>query len=716
MEKNFKFELEKLFVPFKIYFCFDLRALLNRHYLGDTDNPLIKANYLDQLDLNDLIHFPINISQFIESVYLDDGHKRDTIDLARETSESYFKISPQNQIEKCFGTLVSLRDSESDHFRALFPTTRLKIRYKQEHFRIYFTSANRQLAQANREIDLARSIIREQKFHLNCERYQSIAVNETIRINCTSRIFCFDRCFNYLVYTRTLRLPFGVIADQEFGLLRHAKLNFKRFDFAIRHYGYLFYRPNSTLFEIQQYCRRLTTKRDCEETEYRSGSELDVELRDNKLTLNIFPDANIHVERYLYFTDYLSLISKGATFYSVLLGINFFDLIRLLAKLLNLKNKFKEIHLLKGICLLALAYHLRSILNIVFLESKFVESFFISKDFNGKDFPAPNLCFTNQHLNSSRLVTGDELSRLTGDIVFSSFVESIEFLNERSEYDIWHPNETDRKVNFKIEMFYFMRKKCFKVIYNLNTSSYRNDDSLHLMRINFKRGLPERKLYFFSSHRNPNSVNYLNQIDMSKSYLIDSKLTYIRFYDNLQFFYKPVLLFVQGYKVRSESYLSQLKEEFRRRKAHATTLLTLTGDYHHLPINNTLFELFFVQEFKKKLAFLKNLNFERIIYKDILLRNDQNSNHSLLFKKVRFKRFYVKERKDSVVSFLCDLLSAVSLWLGGLFELVNRTLNLGRKLIWKARIALFTLINVTIKIVIKIDDLLAACKACRRTQ
>ena len=722
LEKNFEFELEKLFVPFKICLCFNLGPLLGDHYLSGIDNELIKANYLDQLDLNDLIKFPFNLSHFIERLYLDDGYKEMVIDLNGKTSETYFKISPQNQIEKCFSALVSLQNSESDHFRSLFPTTRLKIRYKHANFRVYFIGANHQLTQTNREINFARSITREQKSRLDCKRYDGIVINMHVafRINCTSRQFCFDRCFNHLVSESTLRLPFGVIAEQEFALLRHAKLNFKAFESEIRSRGHrkIVYQTNSTLFKIEKYCRQLTMTSDCEETEYRPGSELDVELQNKKLTLNIFPDANIETERELHGTDFLELISRGASFYTVLLGISFFDAIRILTKLFNLKNKFKEVYLLKTIFLLALAYHLKSILNIVFLESKFTESFFISKDFNGKDFPAPNLCFTNHHLNSNRLLTGTELSRLTNNISFPSFVESVEFLNDRSEYETWYPNETDRKVNFKIEMFFYLRKKCYKIIYNLNASSHKNDSSLvYLMRINFRQDQPKRKLYFFSSHRNPNSVNYFNQIDMTKSYFIDNKLTYIRFYDNVQYFFKPVLFLMEGYKFRSEDYLGQLKQEFSRRMGHATTLLTLTRDYHHLPINNSLFELFFRQQFRKKLNFLKNSNFERLIYKDIILVQN-NESHSLLVKKVRYKRLYVKERKDTVVSFFCDLLSSVSLCLGyGLFELINRTIDSLKKLILKARNILihilFALINVTIKIVIKIDGLLYSCKAGR---
>ena len=655
-EKNFKFELERLFVPFELYLCFNLNPILKDHYLNDLGNELFEENYLDHLDLNDLLSLPFNVSDYIQQIYFDYGEIFTDIDVQVGRKTIYFKIYSNKTILKCLTYNIQLEEPE---FKSLFPITTLKIKWKNNaDFRIYFTDSERQLTSRNKEISISRSIVRNKFYLLNCRQYEHIHINGT-ELRCTDRRSCLDRCFNYLFFNEMSSLPPNVIVEDEFERFKRARLNFKKMAGA------------DSLSSIRKRCKQMMIEKDCEKIEYLPASELDVEQRDNKIILNIFPDTNIHEEREFYYLNFRSLVSKLVTFFCVLLGVNFFDLIRLMKKLFHLNNRFKEIYLMKGICLFAMFIHLNAILRTVIYDSNFIENFSITKEMDIEDFPSPNFCFTNHYIEQNISYTGYEYDRLTSNISVSSFIESVHYLNDNMQLQAWYSNSTEHgRTNIEIIKYYFSDKKCFRLNYNPNRKMHSYVGALLVVR--FRTNF-HQNLYYFSSIKNLNSVNSFHRLEISKSYIVDTKQTSYRYYDNIQLFFKPILFFVDGYRYREpNTYVDQLRAEFKARKQHATTLLTLTESYNHLPINNSLFEDFFDHEFKTKLERFKDQNFKRIVYKDIIL-NNKNDNYSLYVKKVRYKRWYTMERKDSCVSFFCDLLSCVSLWLGfGMVDIIKK--------------------------------------------
>ena len=375
---------------------------------------------------------------------------------------------------------------------------------------------------------------------------------------------------------------------------------------------------------------------------------------------------------------------------SILLGQNVFKLLVMVYYLLKIKHKVKGseyyLFLIYLICLSGSIYHTYFILYQIANGELFYFAF-INIETSMK-MSEIIFCFdfglSHRRINKNYKLTENYLDELSEEIKIETVFEKVEYLNNKSNE--WISLETPNFTNsqFKIETFYFLDKKCFKIEQDMEY-----DRSLlnllqikDVLEIYFNRTFIRQEnlnIYFFTKINNTmqfsrltNLVFFESKMEYDEWEQMYSKKTsrYIYFmnqksveqqYNIFNLIQNPFSFYDD--KDDPNSYFINLVNDFERKKKLRTLKLPLERIKSNKEINDDLFEQYERTENTDDSSMNSN-TIKRFITNKFHREESRLADPDPDF---RFELNFLKDRilitnEDNFFKLILNLLNVLSLW------------------------------------------------------
>lgn len=517
-----------------------------------------------------------------------------------------------------------------------------------------------------------------------CVDYEKLyeAIYEGVWPSCNSRVSCIERCVNRLSIQR-----YGHLTARFLHWTAH-KHHFNRSE-----WNTLKIRPGSIMVSenLTKGCeQQIVNNRSCNEVRFERSGESDY-LSPNGFHVELYYQfvrlVEVEAAGYLLLLDILNIqtIFHGLNLYRFLLMIYSF----VQTKLNWLTGRPFWIYL---ICSTCFAYHTFQLLfkslndDLVWYQHfEIVES---------KRMPTAVFCYTINYpsslIDKHRPLTGGRLQELTANLRPDTVFANVTYLNERSEWITLDNQSNFADANFKIETFFFIRRKCFGLQLNL---TYPNDQfyfSLDhtVLRVYFNRSFvlhDQRACYFMTkvsdSHFffSPVLILRFNGFRQIELFSIVHSSLFLHYQDKFNtirnLIRRPLsLLHGQNDLHDVQSYLRGLLKNFRLAFSNRVTLnLPITEKLFDYEIDDDAFERYFaeVQNVTDHSA-PASANYER----EFVVNSMTKSYPSLSAPHIPLDGFYFAFDLDFLVkvinvtneqsfsSLILSLLNVLSLWFG----------------------------------------------------
>lgn len=715
----------------KIYICFPLPLTvklddgLNATNKEPHELKLLTDILLKEYTLNDLIKKSVQPNELIERIFLTDGLKNTDVNVDEFSFQAFLMSNYEDDTSiysKCFGYNIVMNLTS---YQKLLKSTSLKIKFKVKYISFYFVSANQRVTEHDTQLYPTDKIFRYvfKRNQYECRDYHKVKFNNTI---CLTQQSAIDLCSIHKFVSEFKHLPLMVLHQERFKTYGQYKFTSKKGDVdQVKEI------KDNHMLEFKKKCRKRFKEKNCEMVEYRAnGKKVSVSKENNKISFDMFFLNQTYKPR--DYNNLIAFISNVITLWSIFIDVSFASIFNLVLKLI--KSRFKkdsnvvilnrnsprseEANKQRSDCsYLKLIkkspiFILFSGSLVVILFDTFLTTPIQSISFDTKkiryNFPTVGFCFDFTLNESERsYLTGHKLDQLTSHLNFTNFLDRVEYINNDSQNATWIVDQNELDENIYIDYFYYLDKKCFAFKYNLDIDSWDHLLIDYALRIHFKPNLTFDYIYYFTKAKQEDSFSQFHRLRQNHNlYSIKFECMRMIYIDILSKFKNPLILLTNKYSTQDAIYIFSLREWFEKATNLTTVYLPLRKNSFNLVINDDKFRDYYRTEIAPYEHYFHNVNHERVICKDFIVRT-KNPNNRLAFfiSKGMIRTLSKSESKVSYVSFFNSILNLLAFYYGlsviaTTLDFINALLKFLNKIklnsVKKARI-----MNKKIKILIK---------------
>ena len=205
------------------------------------------------------------------------------------------------------------------------------------------------------------------------------------------------------------------------------------------------------------------------------------------------------------------------------------------------------------------------------------------------------------------------------------------YLNKSNDWIALDLNLTN--LELKLETFFFIDKKCFKIKQDFEYSrdQFYLLDNKEVLKVNFEKVFKRRTIYFFTKIENKMQFSKLEKLTFGKyAYTSNQEITELTVNDQFSWIKSPSLLFDEdSYQNDVNNHLAKLMNKFDENYNLRTLYLPFEKVNSNNEINDDLFEQYSSQEIKYKSSL--NSNIQKLFITINVKKETQTS-----FKQTRF--------------------------------------------------------------------------------
>lgn len=521
------------------------------------------------------------------------------------------------------------------------------IKSNLDYFKVFITDLNLEVNSKDVPLNSNRETIRKEISKLtNCVDYR--------KMSCSSLRQCRERCIQ-----RT-----SLDTKKQAYLFNFRPLKYKKF----LNYSIAF---QIDLSSETKRCSRKFTKSDCRKVAYENEKTHIEYSKTTRIRIFQVYFVTITYEETRISRCYdLFLIAFNVVI--VLFGVTSFNLYGLSLKLVELKYNLKKLkknkyfgYFIKFGFISLLLIHCNLIYSNLFFNS-FRNSLIIELKPHLSEFfemPDINLCF-DYKLNRSSF-NGFDLDEHTQDLTIETIFESIKYFNGNSSI-IWTPNSTSREnssIFLSFDYFYFLNKKCFKIIHNYGRTRLPSNQK-HPMKIILNKKLNRTYFYLCSNlSTKPNTLSRLNRLNFDLYYEVFLDRISLAYNDIIEGLKNPYLFWRKVKYRELESFIPFVKREFIIHANQTTRWLPLTKNIFKYNVNDELFAKFYKEKFEAEWLQYFSSNFKMHYIKDnILIDKSFRQSYNLKFNTEHLLSINEIEREEDFLSFLVSVINIISFW------------------------------------------------------
>ena len=593
----------------------------------------------------------------ISEIYLQFQNKKSEIDWKLKKNKVFFREYGFDQtMSRCFQIEIYPHEPK---YQSLFATSKLRIEFKHNDYELYLISKDENFNQESYEIDENFSFMKKIEKRLKSNENEKCLDYKEAYSYCYSRQNCIDRCSSVKFVEKYKNASFDAIIDKE--------------HFTADQWNNSFINDSENYFKIREECEMEFQIKNCGEIVFEDNSQFNKpedKIKEIDLYYYVIRKEDEESSFYKLGTDILNM-------QSVLFGQNVFNLLMMVYYLLKIRLKVKGckyyLFLIFLICLSGSIYHFYLILDQV-ANGKLIYFVYYNIETSMK-MSEIIFCFdfdlSHRRINKNYKLTENYLDELSKEIKIKSVFEKVEYLNDKSNEWISLKTPNFENLEFKIETFYFLNKKCFKVKQDIE---YDRDqlkllDNNDVLKINFNRTFIIQKdlnIYFFTKISNmtqfsriKNLVLFSGRIELIYSInqkSVEQQYSLFNLIQNPFSFYDD--------KDDANSYFINLMNDFEQNKKLRSLKLPLERIKSNKEIDDDLFEQHYKKIENTDHKSTKSLNSQKLF-----ITNTVKIEKSLAYSNpdFRFELNFLKNRilitnEDNFLKLILNLLNVLSLW------------------------------------------------------
>ena len=572
------------------------------------------------------------------------------------TSKVFFKIKKEyirdlaiNILTRCFQIEANPTEPK---YQSLLATSELIIKFITDSWDLYLLPEEERFNSESYE-HIGYDFLKVIKKRTNWIMHRRCADYGKKYSDCNSKQNCIDRCVNKRFIETYKSITIHSIIDKD--------------HFTKDQWSNSFPNKNFSIFnEIEQKCEK-EFKDDCYEVKFEHDKVIqdsfDSKIRQIRLYYNVITEIEEEASLYKLLMDVL-------TMQSVQFGQNIFELLLIINCILNTKYQLRNnkyyFYFIYLICLTGFIYNTFFIFDQV-LKGDFIRFVYFGIE-NSIKMPGIIFCFdlTNVEINKNIKLTESYLNESTKHISIKTVFANITYLNKSNDWITLNSNFSNSEL--KVEIFYFLDKKCFKIKQNIEYSR----DQLYLLdnkevsKVNFNYKY-ELSAYFFTKIENKMQFSKIEKLLFDEfdsfAFASNQEITELTVNDQFSWIKSPFLLFDEdSYQNDVNKHLAKLMNKFDENYNLRTLYLPPEKVNSNNEINNDLFEQYCSQEIKYK-SFL-NSNIQKLF---ITTNVKQEINWNLNKSDFIFELNFIKNKilftnEDNFTKLILNLLNVLSLW------------------------------------------------------
>ena len=623
--------------------CIVTKGITEEHYRRKTMLELEKAT---DRGFNDLI----------SEIYLQFQNKKSKIDWTLKKNKVFFRkinFGSGNTLLRCFQIEINPHEPK---YQSLFGTSKLRIEFKHDDYELYLMSTEENFNSKSYRVGEFGFIKKIEKRLKSNEKESCLDYKEAYSY-CNSQQNCIDRCSSVKFVESYKNASFYAIIDKEHFTADQWKNSF---------INYLW-----DYSKINKECKKEFLKKDCIGIVFEKNSEYNkAENKIKEIDLYYYVIRKEDEESSIY-----KLVTDILNMQSVLFGQNVFNLLMMVYYLLKIKLKVKEskyyLFLIYLICLSGFIYHTYFILDQI-ANGELLYFAFINIETSMK-MPEIIFCFdfdlSQRRNNKNYKLTENYLDELSKEIKIESVFEKVEYLNNKSNE--WIGLETPNFTNseFKIETFYFLDKKCFKVQQDMEYD--RDQPNLlqikDVLKIYFNKTFIHQEdlnIYFFTKISNTMQFSRTtNLVFFSSIYLwsfVINQKSVEQQYNIFNLIQNPFSFYDD--KDDPNFYFTYLMNDFERNKKLRTLKLPLEKANSNKEINDDLFAQY--EKTENTVSSSMNSNTIKRFITNNIHREESfaDSDPDFILELNFLKNKILVTNEDNFFKLILNLLNVLSLW------------------------------------------------------
>ena len=600
-------------------------------------------------------------NESFKGIYLDFENKRKRVDFTLNSKVIF--ICYFDYFSRCFHLVLHLKEIR---YQSLFSSSKLIVEFKHEFYTLYLIpddqNFNSKSYESGRSYNYIKKITTRSKLK-NCVDYRKIYSNFRNRWDsvdrCISRKY-INRTGKVLVISKSYRL--NSIIDQDHYTEDEWKSSYIEWN-------------ETVYYKIKEECEKENKEEDCYKIEFIDSTLITPQDNFKTVNMELYVQINLISDEdpsfYKVLLDILNILS-------ILFGLSVFQLLHLIYLLIKIKFKWCLL-LIYLLCSIGLTYHIYYILNKVLNEDLIYNQHYeVLKSYK----MAENIfCFEfNQTLiDKNYELTGNYLNEITNEMKAETVFNNISYLSKSNEWISLESKSNYTTDEFKIETFFFVNKKCFKLKQEIEydwKQFYFENQKNEVLKIYFNRSFihqDQRVTHLMS--RVENTIQFIKiDLNFKTRYIKFACLIYqepfeLTHDDKFNFIKNPLSLFYGENDVNDpDRYLKRLID-FKR--GLSTLNLPLEEDAFNNEIDDDLFEQYYLQ--------IQNVtdhqtpaksNYKRIFATNYYNVDSDTSKPDLSLHLIPFKKKLTITNSDNFTKLILNLLNAFSTWFGlGVFDL-----------------------------------------------
>ena len=408
--------------------------------------------------------------------------------------------------------------------------------------------------------------------------------------DCNSKQNCIDRCVNKRFIETYKSYTIYSIVDKDHFTKYQWSNSLPNNDFSIFN-------------KTKQECLK-EFKDDCNEVKFEDDKANQDSFVDKTAQLALFYNviSEIEEEASLY-----KLLMDVLTMQSVLFGQNIFELLLIIYCLLNTKYQLRNnkyyFYFIYLICLTGFVYHFCFLFNEV-LNGDLIH--FVYYAFENSLKVSEIIFCIDLDLKTDRnhKLTESYLNEATRYLRIETVFKNITYLNESNKWITLDSNFTNSEL--KVETFYFLDKKCFKIKQDIEYSrdQFYLLDNKEVLRLSFNNASYLTTIHLFTKIENKMQFSKIEKLFFYKynryTYSLNQEITELIYNDKFswinQIIKNPFLLLQDNDNLNDANfYLLNLIRKFDVDYNLRTLIIPPEKEYLNNEINDDLFEEYFKQ-------------------------------------------------------------------------------------------------------------------------
>ena len=236
------------------------------------------------------------------------------------------------------------------------------------------------------------------------------------------------------------------------------------------------------------------------------------------------------------------------------------------------------------------------------------------------------------------------------------------YLNESNKWVTLNSSFTNSEL--KVETFYFLDKKCFKIKQNIEYSrdQFYLLDNQEVLKVNFKKVFIQGTIKFFTKIENKMQFSKIEKLNFGTCTL-NQEITELTVKDQFSWIKSPSLLFVEdNYQNDVNKHLAKLMNKFDENYNLRTLYLPTEKVNSNNEINDDLFKQYSSQEIKYKSSLNSNIQ-KSFMTTNVKQERNRNLNKPNFIFEINFIKNQIQiTNVDNFTKLILNLLNVLSLW------------------------------------------------------